>query len=71
MQQEVTDIFKKTASLKKNVYYFDYNQFYSDNFALFYDLRHLNAVGNKLVTERLAKDMQETILNNDNVELHN
>lgn len=56
-QSRVVDIFKDTAQAD-NVYFFDYNRDYEHDHKLFYDLRHLNNEGNRLVTGRLVADLR-------------
>lgn len=58
-QAKVVDIFREAAIENKDVYFLDYNQEYQHRHELFYDLRHLNNDGNKLVTDRLVVDLRK------------
>jgi lysophospholipase L1-like esterase len=60
-QEKVIEIFENAAIADKGVYFLDYNQDHQHDLKLFYDLRHLNAKGNMLVTDRLAGDVQNIL----------
>ncbi len=60
-QDRVIDIFKEMAIENSDVCFLNYNQEYQHNYELFYDLRHLNREGNKLVTDRLIKELQQYV----------
>jgi len=57
-QAAVIDIFKTMAHANPNVIFIDYNQDLQHRHDLFYDLRHLNAKGNELVTDQLINDLK-------------
>jgi len=60
-QKKVVGIFRQAADESQNVYFVDYNQDYQHNHELFYDLRHLNKEGNKIVTARLVEYLRELL----------
>jgi hypothetical protein len=55
-QERVVEIFEDAAR-DNNVFFFNYNDEYEHKHELFYDLRHLNREGNRLVTDRLSSDL--------------
>lgn len=57
-QNEVVGIFKEVANSYMSVKYIDYNSEFEDRTDLFYDLRHLNAGGNEIITGRLVEDLR-------------
>ena len=57
-QAQVVDIFEKASANNANVYFLNYNQEHQHNHELFYDLRHLNKIGNELVTNQLTNDLR-------------
>lgn len=53
----------------KGILFLDYNKDYEQQHSLFYDSIHLNADGQKVVTERLIADLRK-ILNNSSVQYY-
>jgi len=58
-QKQVYQVFQELADMHENVDFWDYNQDYEHDLALFYDLRHVNARGKQIVSERLADDVKK------------
>jgi hypothetical protein len=52
------DIFKSVASQDAGIHYRDYNRDYSNRHELFHDHVHLNAEGQKLITNELINDLR-------------
>lgn len=58
-QETVLSIFRELADKNSRVRLLDYNRDYRQRHDLFYDLRHLNGKGNKLVTGRLITALRD------------
>ena len=58
-------LFADMAHAEPGVYYLDYNPLYSHRRELFYDLIHLNAHGQQIITDRLARDLAELMRHRD------
>jgi hypothetical protein len=69
-QERVVDIFRQVAAHNENVIFLDYNRDYQHNHELFYDLRHLNNDGNRLITDRLVKDLRPLLLKDSHAVAH-
>lgn len=57
-QAKVVQMFSDLADTNEKVVFLDYNKDYHTRHELFYDLRHLNADGNALITTRLIHDLR-------------
>lgn len=55
-------IFQDLARSHPKVHFIDYNRDYEHRHELFYDPRHLNAEGNRIVTRRLIDDLRRLFL---------
>jgi hypothetical protein len=60
-QAAVDDIFKTMDHANPNVIFIDYNQDLQHRHDLFYDLRHMNAKGNQLVTDQIISDLKKLL----------
>lgn len=60
--QKAVNLLEEYSIKYKNVFFFNYNSEYADQHDLFYDQVHLNPSGNKIITERLIKDIEEIVL---------
>ena len=57
-QARVIDIFKDLAVQNENIVFLDYNEQFQHDYSLFYDLRHLNGKGNRIITDLLIHDLK-------------
>jgi hypothetical protein len=57
-QAKVIQMFSNLADTNEKVIFLNYNKDYHTRHELFYDLRHLNAAGNALITNRLIHDLR-------------
>jgi len=60
-QRKAIDIFATAAETDPNVCFLDYGKDYEHNYALFFDLRHLNEEGKQAITKRLVADLRKIV----------
>ena len=63
MQEEVIKIFERVEKENSNVYFIDYNKDYSHQHNLFFDPRHLNYKGKRVISSRLSDDIHHLFKN--------
>lgn len=61
--QEAIRRFEKYAAQSDGITFLNYNPEFSHRHELFYDPIHLNVIGQKLITERLANDLKKLTVN--------
>jgi hypothetical protein len=59
--KEVRDVFRRLKARYTNIDYYDLSGVYQDNNEMFYDMIHLNAEGQKIVTARLAEKVKSDL----------
>lgn len=57
--RKIISYFQKLATSNPSVYYWDYNQDYSNQYRLFFDPIHLNPEGQQAVTKKLISDFKK------------
>ncbi len=60
--QTAIDMFEDYASKYHNITFLNYNPYFSDQYDLFYDPIHLNAKGQKIITEKLSSEIKPIIV---------
>ena len=63
--EQATAVFESMAANDSGVYFLDYNPYFSNNHDIFRDPVHVNAEGQKLVSDRLVQDIRSEIFNNE------
>ena len=56
--KKVRDVFRNLKKQYKNLSYCNFSTDYQNNYDMFYDMIHLNVIGQKIVTTRLAKKVR-------------
>jgi lysophospholipase L1-like esterase len=60
-REQVRDLFRKLAKDDPHVVFLDYSRAFENRYDLFYDTIHMNAKGQRVVTEDLAKRLKEVL----------
>ena len=60
-REQVRDLFRKLAKDDPHVVFIDYSRAFETRYDLFYDTIHMNAKGQRVVTEDLAKRLREVL----------
>ena len=60
-REQVRDLFRKLTKDYPHVVFLDYSRAFETRYDLFYDTIHMNAKGQRVVTEDLAKHLKEVI----------
>jgi hypothetical protein len=63
-QEKVIHIFREAARTNPNVHFLNYRKDFEHDYALFFDLRHLNEKGKEAMTGRLLEDLRKLVKKN-------